>query len=98
MVVTDDIRIFEQCRSLKGITVANGSKAPRDQVGTRLERAQAATRDAEKAKAQYQAEGRAVRERTARLRSLRLAKEAAETAEGVEKKPVSPQRSRRPDR
>jgi hypothetical protein len=43
-------------------------------------------RDAVKARAQYQAEGQAIRDRTAQLRSLRLAKEAAELASGVKKK------------
>jgi len=32
---------------------------------------------------QYEAEGRAVREKTARLRALRLTKEAAEKNEGI---------------
>jgi hypothetical protein len=43
-------------------------------------------RDAVKARAQYEADGQAIRERTAQLRSLRLAKEAAELASGVKKK------------
>jgi hypothetical protein len=34
----------------------------------------------------YEAEGRAIREKTARLRLLRLAKEAAEAAEATEAK------------
>ena len=37
----------------------------------------------EKAMLQYEAEGRAVREKTARLRALRLTKEAAEKNEGI---------------
>jgi hypothetical protein len=46
-------------------------------------------RDAAKARAQYEAEGQAIRERTARLRSLRLAKEAAEPATGVKKNAIA---------
>lgn len=46
-------------------------------------------RDAAKARAQYEAEGQAIRERTARLRSLRLAKEAAEPATGGKKNAVA---------
>jgi hypothetical protein len=46
-------------------------------------------RDAAKARAQYEAEGQAIRERTARLRSLRLAKEAAESATGGKKNAVA---------
>jgi hypothetical protein len=37
-------------------------------------------RDGEKAMQEYQAQGRMVREKTARLRALRLAKEAADRA------------------
>jgi hypothetical protein len=37
--------------------------------------------------AEYEAQGRAIRERTARLRALRLAKEAAEGAAEATKKP-----------
>jgi hypothetical protein len=37
-------------------------------------------RDGEKAMLEYQAQGRMVREKTARLRALRLAKEAADRA------------------
>ena len=46
-------------------------------------------RDAAKARAQYEAEGQAIRERTARLRSLRLAKEAAESATGGKKNAIA---------
>ena len=46
--------------------------------------------EGEKAKAEYEAEARAIREKTLRLRSLRLAKEAAELATEVKKKPVPP--------
>ena len=70
--------------------MAKNPKANRDPTGARLERAQEAARDAEKARAQYEADGKAVREKTARLRSLRLAKEAADLAAGVEQKPVAP--------
>ncbi len=40
-------------------------------------------REGKKAMLQYEAEGRAVREKTARLRALRLNKEAAEKNEGI---------------
>ena len=70
--------------------MANTPKANRDPAGARLERAQEAARDAEKARAQYEADGKAMREKTARLRSLRLAKEAADLAAGVEQKPAAP--------
>jgi len=53
-------------------------------------------RDAAKARAQYEAEGQAIRERTARLRSLRLAKEAAESATGVKKNAVARKSKKEP--
>jgi len=56
--------------------LAHNSKEARDREGA-------------KAKAQYEAEGQAVREKTARLKSLRLAKEAAESETGVKKETVT---------
>lgn len=47
-------------------------------------------REGMKAMLEYEAEGRAVRENTARLRALRLDKEAAEKNEGSQRTPVSP--------
>ena len=69
-------------------------------------RAQASFKKEERAKegkkgaADYEAEGRAVREKTARLRALRLAKEAAEKHEDekheeVPTKPVKPASQKR---
>jgi hypothetical protein len=47
-------------------------------------------REAAQAKALYEADAQAVRDKTARLKALRLAKEAAELAAGVStKKPVA---------
>ncbi len=43
------------------------------------DKARKTTRESDKVWAQYEAEGRAVRARTERLRSLRLAKEAADS-------------------
>ena len=42
--------------------------------------------EAKQAMSQYEADARAVNEKTAKLRALRLAKEAAETKEAAEKK------------
>jgi hypothetical protein len=47
-------------------------------------------REGRKAMLEYEAEGRAVREKTARLRALRLDKEAAEKMEGPQRTPVNP--------
>ena len=60
----------------KETTLANNSKETRD-------------REAAQAKALYEADAQAVREKTARLKALRLAKEAADLETGVTaKKPV----------
>jgi hypothetical protein len=45
-------------------------------------------REGSKAMASYEAEGRAMREKTARLKSLRLAKEAADAEAKAKKPPV----------
>jgi hypothetical protein len=63
--------------------LANNSKETRD-------------REAAQAKALYEADAQAVREKTARLKALRLAKEAAELATGVTKKPVTPKGKKKP--
>lgn len=60
------------------------SKA-REQAEARLKKARKAVHDAKEARAHYESEARAVREKTARLKALRLAKEAAESQEPVDK-------------
>jgi hypothetical protein len=45
--------------------------------------------EAKQAVSQYEADARAVADKTAKLRALRLAKETAEAKEAPEKKPVS---------
>jgi hypothetical protein len=53
-------------------------------------------REGAKAMRDYEAEGRAVREKTARLRSLRLAKEATEAAtEAATEKTAQPKKATR---
>ncbi|MDQ2954527.1 MAG: hypothetical protein M3R18_06290 [Pseudomonadota bacterium] len=75
--------------------MADNSKEARDRAEARFERMKKATQEGQKAKAHYEAEGRAVREKTARLRLLRLAKEAADAAQAaseatkVKKKPAT---------
>ena len=53
-------------------------KPPSAQAGIRFEKAQKLAREGEKAMADYQAAGRAADTKIARLRALRLAKEAAD--------------------
>ena len=50
----------------------------RDRAEARFKRAQKATQDAKEAWAHYESEARAVREKTARLKALRLARDAAD--------------------
>jgi hypothetical protein len=65
----------------------------RDQAEARFKKAQKAAHDAKEARAHYESEARAVREKTARLRALRLAKEASDSADsvdtGLSKKPTT---------
>ena len=63
--------------------MANNSKETRD-------------REAAQAKALYEADAQAVRDKTVRLKALRLAKEAAELATGVTKKSVAPKGKKKP--
>ncbi len=60
----------------------------RDQAEARFKKARKATHDAKEAWAHYEAEARAVREKTARLKAMRLAKEAADLQTRVDKTPV----------
>ncbi len=58
----------------------------RDQAEARFKKA---TQDAKEARAHYESEARAVREKTARLKAIRLAKEAADLETRVDKKPIT---------
>jgi hypothetical protein len=58
--------------------LANDPKQPSLQAGLRFEKAQKLAREGEKAKAEYDAAGRAADVNRARLKALRLAKEAAD--------------------
>jgi hypothetical protein len=66
-------------------TVANDSKSSRTQ--SRLEKA---AREGENIRVHYEVEAKAIREKTARLRALRLAKEAADKETAVANTPVKP--------
>jgi hypothetical protein len=68
------LRLIKQERMLA--TRSDEARARAEASFRKEERA----RDGEKAMLEYQAQGRMVREKTARLRALRLAKEAADRA------------------
>jgi hypothetical protein len=63
----------------KEATLPSHSKE-RDQAEARFQKAQKAAHDAREARSQYEADARAMREKTVRLKALRLAKEAADLA------------------
>ena len=69
-------------------------KQPSVQAGIRAEKAQKLAREGEKARADYDAAGRAADVKIARLRALRMAKEAAEK-EAVPDAPVTKPKKKR---
>ena len=72
------------------VPVANTSKeAARNRAEAEFKKKAQNAREGEIAAGQYKAAGLAVREKTARLRALRLAKEATEMDAQVEKTPVT---------
>jgi hypothetical protein len=60
----------------KEAILANNSKEARDRAEASFKKQEQRAREGAKAMADYEAEGRATREKTARLRSLRMAREA----------------------
>jgi hypothetical protein len=59
----------------------------RDQAEAQFKKTQKATQDANETRAHYESEAQAVREKTAKLKALRLAKVAADLETRVDKKP-----------
>jgi hypothetical protein len=64
----------------------------RDKAEARFKKAQKASQDAKEAWALHESEAQAVREKTARLKALRLAKEAADAKMAAAAKPVAAKR------
>jgi len=87
MVECDLIWPIEASRN-KEATLPDHSKE-RDQADARFKKAQKATQDAKEARAHYDSEAQAVREKTARLKAIRLAKEATDLETRVDKKPIT---------
>lgn len=71
--------------------MADNSRESRERAEVRFAKAQKAADVSKEAWADHDAEARAVRAKTSRLRALRLAKEAADAEAGpeVKKKPVT---------
>jgi hypothetical protein len=72
--------------SFRGKTVAH-SKEDQASAEAQFHKAIKKAHEAKEAISQYEADARAVSEKTVRLRALRLAKEAAEAKQAAEKKP-----------
>jgi len=77
--------------------MANVSKEALDKKANSNFKKEERAKDAKVGAAAYEAEGRAVAVKTARLRAIRLAKEAADKVEEAAK-PVKPPTQKRPNR
>jgi hypothetical protein len=69
--------------------LANNSKEARERAEATFKKQEQRAREGAKAMAEYEAEGRAMREKTARLKSLRMAKQAAGTTIVEQNTPVA---------
>jgi hypothetical protein len=75
-------RVASEQTRRKGDIVTNSKEALKKQADARFKKDERA-REGTKAMLEYETQGRAVREKTERLRALRLDKEAADKNEGV---------------
>ena len=64
------------------------SKGNQERAEAQFHKTLKKTHDAKQAVSQYEADARAVAEKTVRLRALRLAKEAADAKDAAEQKPA----------
>jgi hypothetical protein len=69
--------------------LAKNSKEAHDRAEAQFHTTLKATRERKKAPVQYEVESQAIREKTARLRTLRLAKEAADGKTVANSEPVT---------
>ena len=69
--------------------MANNSKEARDRAESSFKKQEQRAREGAKAMADYEAEGRATREKTARLKSLRTAQQAGGNTVLAETAPVA---------
>ena len=77
--------------------MTNDSEA-RDRAEAKFKKKELQAREGEKARAEYEAHGRAMAEKTAKLRALRLAKEAADRQAASEQPPRPASTKSRPSR
>jgi len=71
------------------VILSTRSKQTRERAEASFQKKQEQAREGEKAMMEYEAAARAVLKKTARLRALRLAKEAAEAAAKINSKPLT---------
>jgi len=71
------------------VTLSTRSKQTGERAEASFQKKQEQAREGGKARAEYEAEARAVLKKTARLRALRLAKEATEAAAKIHSKPLT---------
>ena len=69
--------------------MASNSKDTRDRAEASFKKQEQRAREGAKAMADYEAEGRATREKTARLKSLRMAQQAAGATVAAENAPAA---------
>jgi hypothetical protein len=72
--------------------LANSAKDAHNRAEASFKKTERQAREGAKTTADYETMGRAVREKTARLKLLRLAKEAAEREAEVKKEPATPKK------
>ena len=70
--------------------MASNSKETRERAEASFKKQEQRAREGAKAMADYEAEGRATREKTARLKSLRMAQQAAAATVPEETAPAAP--------
>jgi len=71
------------------VILSTRSEKARGRAEASFQKKQEQAREGEKAMMEYEAAARAVLKKTARLRALRLAKEAAEAAAKINSKPLT---------
>jgi hypothetical protein len=74
--------------------MADSSKEARERADARFRKAQKTAQEGERARQAYEAQAQATREKTARLRALRLEKEAAEAGTKTRKAPAASRKKR----
>jgi hypothetical protein len=81
---SESVKIIQVCWRGQEVAVPEKPNAAKAQAEATFQKKEHQRREGEKARAEYESEARARDENTARLRALRLAKEAADRKAGIE--------------